>query len=72
MSAFVSFFPSNFCYRIVYVTYLGISSNEASEHRDTVKEKKKRLMEFLSDIGIEKDAIESRYYSEMLKELPNG
>jgi len=35
----------------------------------TVEEKKKQLLEFLSDLGIEKDAIESRYYSEMLKEL---
>jgi len=35
----------------------------------TIKEKKKQLMEFLSDLGIEKDAIESRYYSEMLGEL---
>ena len=35
----------------------------------TINEKKRRLMEFLSDLGIEKEAIESRYYSEMLKEL---
>jgi adenylate cyclase class 2 len=34
-----------------------------------IEEKKKMLMDFLSDLGIEKDAIESRYYSEMLKEL---
>jgi adenylate cyclase, class 2 len=33
-----------------------------------IEEKKKRLMEFLSELGIEKDAIESRYYSEMLRE----
>jgi adenylate cyclase class 2 len=40
----------------------------------TVEEKKKQLMEFLSDLDIEKDAIESRYYSEMLKKLgsPSG
>ena len=41
----------------------------------TIEEKKKQLIEFLSDLGIEKDAIESRYYSEMLKELtrsPSG
>jgi len=41
----------------------------------TIEEKKKMLMDFLSDIGIEKNAIESRYYSEMLKELaeePSG
>ena len=35
----------------------------------TIKEKKRQLMEFLSELGIEEDAIESRYYSEMLKEL---
>jgi adenylate cyclase class 2 len=35
----------------------------------TIEEKKKQLMEFLSDLGVEKDAIESRYYSEMLKNL---
>jgi len=34
-----------------------------------IEEKKKQLMAFLSDLGIEKDAIESRYYSEMLKDL---
>jgi len=34
-----------------------------------IQEKKKQLMDFLSDLGIEKEAIESRYYSEMLKEL---
>jgi len=41
----------------------------------TINEKKKQLLEFLSDLGIEKNAIESRYYSEMLKELagsPSG
>jgi len=42
--------------------------------KDTIiiEEKKKLLMDFLSELGIEKDAIESRYYSEMLKELVNG
>jgi len=35
----------------------------------TIKEKRKKLMGFLSGLGIEKDAIESRYYSEMLKEV---
>ena len=35
----------------------------------TIREAKKKLMGFLSELGIEKDAIESRYYSEMLKEL---
>jgi adenylate cyclase, class 2 len=39
------------------------------ENDRTIEEKKKQLMEFLSDLGIEKDAIESRYYSEMLREL---
>jgi adenylate cyclase, class 2 len=38
----------------------------------TVKEKKKQLMEFLSELGIEEDAIESRYYSEMLRELADN
>jgi adenylate cyclase class 2 len=33
-----------------------------------IDEKRKQLMGFLSSLGIEKDAIESRYYSEMLKE----
>jgi len=43
--------------------------------KTAIEEKKKQLLEFLSDLGIEKDAIESRYYSEMLKELagsPSG
>jgi adenylate cyclase class 2 len=45
-----------------------VNDSEVSECKDTViVEKKERLMEFLSDIGIEKGAIESRYYSEMLK-----
>jgi adenylate cyclase class 2 len=35
----------------------------------TINEKKKQILEFLSDLGIEKNAIESRYYSEMLKEF---
>jgi len=34
-----------------------------------IEERKKQLLEFLSDLDIEKDAIESRYYSEMLEEL---
>jgi len=44
------------------------------ERETTIEETKRQLMEFLSDLGIEKDAIESRYYSEMLKELesPSG
>jgi len=40
-----------------------------------IEEKKKQLLEFLSGLGIKKDSIESRYYSEMLKELavnPSG
>jgi len=42
---------------------------EAPDNKDAiVEEKRKRLMDFLSNLGIEKDAIESRYYSEMLKE----
>jgi len=35
----------------------------------TIRKAKRMLMGFLSELGIEKDAIESRYYSEMLKEL---
>jgi len=43
---------------------------EASGKMETmIQEKKKQLMDFLSDLGIKKDAIESRYYSEMLKEI---
>jgi len=34
----------------------------------TIGEAKKKLMGFLSELGIEKSAIESRYYSEMLNE----
>jgi adenylate cyclase class 2 len=48
--------------------------NDAANDKETamiIEEKKKQLMDFLSDLGIEKSAIESRYYSEMLKELPN-
>lgn len=30
---------------------------------------RKRLLDFLASLGIERDAIESRYYSEMLEEL---
>jgi adenylate cyclase, class 2 len=42
---------------------------EAFKNNDaTIDEKRKLLMDFLSELGIEKDAIESRYYSEMLKE----
>jgi adenylate cyclase, class 2 len=39
-----------------------------------IEENKKQLLEFLSDLGIEKDAIERRYYSEMLKDpvSPSG
>jgi adenylate cyclase class 2 len=53
-----------------------VNEIEASQYKDTViAEKKKQLLEFLSDLGIEKSAIESRYYSEMLKDLsesPSG
>ena len=42
---------------------------DASDNNDkTIDEKRKKLMGFLSELGIGKDAIESRYYSEMLRE----
>jgi adenylate cyclase class 2 len=45
-----------------------VADIEAPENKDAiVNEKKKQLMGFLSSLGIEKEAIESRYYSEMLK-----
>jgi adenylate cyclase class 2 len=45
-----------------------VNDTEVSECKDTViVEKRKHLMDFLSDLGIKKGAIESRYYSEMLK-----
>jgi len=47
----------------------GVEKDSTTE--TAINEKKKQLMEFLSDLGIKKDAIESRYYSEMLKELGN-
>jgi adenylate cyclase, class 2 len=47
-----------------------VNDIERDAIKDTaIEEKKKQLLEFLSDLGIEKDAIESRYYSEMLKEF---
>jgi adenylate cyclase class 2 len=47
-----------------------VDDTEVFECKDTaIGEKKKQLLEFLSDLYIEKDAIESRYYSEMLKDL---
>jgi len=36
---------------------------------DTVAESRERLMNSLDCFGVERDAIESRYYSEMLREL---
>jgi len=41
----------------------------SEESNVIIEEKRKKLLGFLSELGIEKDAIESRYYSEMLKEL---
>ena len=38
---------------------------------ETLAEAKNRLLDFLSCLGIEKEAIESRFYSEMLKENAN-
>jgi adenylate cyclase class 2 len=51
-----------------------VNDVEVFECKDsTIEEKKERLMKFLSDLCIEKSAIESRYYSEMLKpESPSG
>jgi adenylate cyclase class IV len=43
--------------------------NVPEDNNATIDEKRKKLMGFLTELGIEKDAIESRYYSEMLKEL---
>ena len=46
-----------------------VNDIDASYNNDaTIDEKRKKLMGFLSELGIEKDAIESRYYSEMLRE----
>ena len=46
-----------------------VSDIDDQDKKDvTIREAKKKLMEFFSELGIEKDAIESRYYSEMLKE----
>ena len=36
---------------------------------ETIAEAKKQLLDFLSGLGIKKEAIESRYYIDMLKEL---
>jgi adenylate cyclase class 2 len=41
---------------------------DTDEKESAVKKNKKRLTGFLFELGIEKDAIESRYYSEMLRE----
>jgi len=45
-----------------------VNDIRASDNDSTIDEKRKQLMGFLSELSIEKDAIESRYYSEMLKE----
>jgi len=45
-----------------------VNDIDDQEKRDiAISEGKKKLMDFFSDLCIEKDAIESRYYSEMLK-----
>jgi adenylate cyclase class 2 len=41
-----------------------------NSREETVTEAKKRLHCFLSGLGIEKEAIESRYYTEMLRDKP--
>jgi adenylate cyclase, class 2 len=49
-----------------------VNDADVSDNNDSlIDEKRKQLMGFLSELGIEKDAIESRYYSEMLKEIAN-
>ena len=39
---------------------------------ETVKAARKRLLDLLSDLGVESEAIESRYYTEMLREVVLG
>ena len=39
-----------------------------NSREETVAEGRNRLLSFLASLGIEKEAIESRYYTEMLKE----
>jgi adenylate cyclase class 2 len=46
-----------------------VVNDVTNDKETTIEEKKKQLMDFLSVLGIEIGAIESRYYSEMLKEL---
>jgi len=45
-----------------------IVSDTVASDNNTIDEKRKKLVGFLSELGIEKEAIESRYYSEMLRE----
>ena len=44
----------------------------ADNRKETFAAEKKRLLDFLADLGIEKNALESRFYTEMLKELKKG
>ena len=40
-----------------------------NKEENTINEGKKRLLDFLSELGIEKKALETRFYTEMLREL---
>ena len=42
-----------------------------NNNEETFAREKKRLLDLLSELGIEKDAIESRFYTEMLMETAN-
>ena len=44
----------------------------ASGREETFAAEKKRLLDFLAILGIEKEAIESRFYTEMLKDTTAG
>jgi adenylate cyclase, class 2 len=47
-----------------------VNDIEIFDNKENIIDKKrKQLIDFLSEVGIEKNAIECRYYSEMLKEL---
>ena len=51
--------------RLGWFLELEVINNE-KEREDTFTKEKERLLSFLDDLGIEREAIESRYYSEML------
>jgi adenylate cyclase class 2 len=53
----------------IYADGIYTDGIDTGNREEAVTEGRKKLLDFLAELGIEKEAIESRFYTEMLKEL---